>query len=73
MKAGQRDLGGPGQPRIVIGKRIGFVGVAGELPLIQKRLLAGDRRHRDRGEARLGNLLKCPAHQLGLEQCQSPL
>src|SRR6185312_14243337 len=36
--------------------------------LVEERLLARDRRHRDRGKPRLCDPLERPAHQLGLEQ-----
>src|SRR5205085_6628815 len=45
-----------------------FFLVAGELALVEKGLLAGDGRDRDRGEAGGGDCLQRPRHQLGFEQ-----
>ena len=73
MERGQRDLGSAGEPQFVIGKLVGLFLVARELALVEEGLLARDRRNRDRGEARFGDLLQRPAHQLGLEQGQPAL
>jgi len=47
--------------------------VPGELALVEERLLARDRRDRDRGEAGVGDPFQRPAHQLGLEQSEAAL
>ena len=73
MERGQRDLGGAGEPEVVVGELVGFLHVAGELALVEERLLAGDGGDGDRGEAGLGDLLERPAHQLGLEQGEAAL
>ena len=63
----------PASHSIVVGKLVGLFLVAGELALVEEGLFAGDRRHGDRREAGLGDLLERPAHQLGLEQRQPAL
>ena len=73
MKRGQHHLRRPRQPQIVVRQLVGLVAMAGELPLVEERLLARDRRHGDRGEAGPGDPLQRPGHQLGLEQRQPPL
>ena len=73
MERGQRDLGGPGEPQIVVGELVGLLLVAGELALVEEGLLAGDARDGDRREAGRGDPLQRPAHQLGLEQRQPAL
>ena len=72
MERGQSDFGGPRQPQFVVRELVRFLAMAGELALVEEGLLARDRRHGDRGEAGLGDLLQRPAHQLGLEQRQPP-
>jgi hypothetical protein len=42
MERGQRHLGGAGEVEVVVGQRIGFLDMAGELALVEEGLLAGD-------------------------------
>ena len=73
MERGQHHLGGPGEPQIVVGELVGFLLVARKLPLVEERLLARNRRNRNRGEAGPRDLLQRPRHELGLEQGERAL
>ena len=52
---------GPGEPEIVVGQLVGLFLVAGELALVEERLLARDRRDGDRREAGLGDPAPAPS------------
>ena len=60
MERGQCDFGGACQPQLVVRELVGLLPVARELPLDEKGLLARQRGHGDRREARLRDPLERP-------------
>src|SRR6478609_7448790 len=73
MKRGQCDLGSPGEIEVVVGKRVGFLDMAGELALVEKSLFASDGGDGDRCETGRSDLVERPSHQLGFEQGEAAL